>query len=659
MINRRAFFLPAILLILLAAGVVPASAKETWTSVRSKNFFLIGNASEKEIRQVATRLEQFRDVFTRLFSQIKFTSPVPTTVVVFKSESAYKPFNPRAVAGYFQPGQDVNYITLSTERRGEENPYHTIFHEYVHLLVNNTMENAPAWFNEGLAEYYSTFEIEDDRKVYLGKVIGNHVLYLRDQKMLPLRTLLAVDHSSPHYNESSKRGVFYAQSWALVHYMILGNNQQRLPQFGVFLDLLAKDTPVEKAFNEAFQTTYETLEKELKNYINKSTYPARVATFEKKLEFDAEMQAAPLTEAEAQSYLGDLLLHIGNLGDAEKRLQQALQLDPNLALANSSLGMVRVRQGKFAEAKPLLQKAANSDSKNYLVHYNYALALSLEGMDANNRISGYTDEVAEAMRAQLKKAIELSPAFPDSYRLLAFINLVRGEEIDESIALVKRGLAISPGRGDFSFMLAQLYMRKQDFKGARQILEPMARSSGADKQLRANAQYMLDSINRIEAEMSGLGEDRSGADEGEASSSDSRQRPALRRRGESPGETSQQEGVMGGKYEQTGYLLPIRQPEAGEEQVLGLLLRLDCDSKGVTFIVKVGERQLKLRAVNFDNIYFATYTPEVAGEIRCGARNPANHAVITFRPAKEARAKFDGEPVAVEFVPKDFELKRK
>src|SRR5215211_7741710 len=112
--------LVAALVVLLAAQA--AAAKETWTSVRSQNFSLVGNASEKEIRQVATRLEQFRDAFTRIFPQVKFNSPVPTTVVVFKSDSTYKPFKPVAdgkavsVAGYFQAGEDVNYITLTTER---------------------------------------------------------------------------------------------------------------------------------------------------------------------------------------------------------------------------------------------------------------------------------------------------------------------------------------------------------------------------------------------------------------------------------------------------------------------------------------------------------------------------------------------------------------
>src|SRR6185295_5243573 len=91
----------------------PVSAKDNWLSVRSKNFFLLGNASEKEIRQVAVQLEQFREVFSRLFSRANFNSPVPTTVIVFKSDSSYRPFKPGPnTPGYFQAGQDVNYITL-------------------------------------------------------------------------------------------------------------------------------------------------------------------------------------------------------------------------------------------------------------------------------------------------------------------------------------------------------------------------------------------------------------------------------------------------------------------------------------------------------------------------------------------------------------------
>src|SRR5438105_6475542 len=219
----RAAVLGIALALFLTAAASSATAKDTWTSVHSKNFTLVGNASEKDIRLVANRLEQFRTVFALLFPALKLNSPAPTTVIVFKSDSSYKPFkvNPN-VTGYFQPGEDVNYITLTTEKSSDDQPFRIIFHEYVHLLVENTMgATVPLWFNEGLAEYYSTFDIKDDyRRVILGDLIANHVLYLRENKFLPLRTLFAVDYKSPYYNEGNKMNVFYAEPWRLMHYLL-------------------------------------------------------------------------------------------------------------------------------------------------------------------------------------------------------------------------------------------------------------------------------------------------------------------------------------------------------------------------------------------------------------------------------------------------------
>jgi hypothetical protein len=102
------------------------------------------------------------------------------------------------------------------------------------------------------------------------------------------------------------------------------------------------------------------------------------------------------------------------------------------------------------------------------------------------------------------------------------------------------------------------------------------------------------------------------------------------------------------------YELPLRKPGAGEQQEQGLLTDVACDARGVTFKIAVGERVLKLWTPDLNKIHFATYTPDVSGEITCGTRNPANRVVVTFRPSKDTRSKFDGTPLAVEFVPKNF-----
>lgn len=640
--KRHFLIFPALLCLLLLAPLSPAAAKDTWTSVRSKNFLLVGNASEKDIRRVATRLEQFRDVLGRLLKKANLTSATPTTVVVFKNQSAYKQYAPPGSAGYFQAGEDVNYIALSGAETGSDNPYaqtafNVIFHEFVHLLVKNNLQNVPTWFNEGLAEYYSTLEVLDgDKKVQIGKPIANHVLYLRDQKLLPLRTLLEVDHRAPYYNESNKASVFYAQSWALLHYLLLGNNAKRQPQFNTFINLLMAEKPIDEAFQQAFQTDFATVEKELKEYIRRDTYPAQVATFERKLEFDAEMQSAPLAEAEGQAYLGDLLLHAHQLDRAEQHLQQAVKLDPQLAVAEASLGMLYLRKDNFAEARRHLQRAVALNSQNYLAHYYYAYVLSHEGMNVGNVVSRYAPETAQTMRDELKKTIELAPTYAQAYHLLAIVNLV-GDKFDEAVANINRAIALSPGDLEYKFMLAQIYMHKQDFPPARKLLETIVRK--AEPEVRARAQSLLETIANIEAQLARYKANASAAASGSA-----------------PAPANQTGGAGRGgdaRLDQPASGLPLRQPLPGEEQVRGLLVGIDCSSANIILTVRVGDRLLKFQRSHLEEIDFVTFAAEISGEITCGPRKPENPVIITYRPTKNGRSKFDGEVLVVSFVPKE------
>ena len=636
-VSAAAFFL------LVFFAPLTTQAKDNWLRVQTTNFTLVGNASEKDLREVATKLEQFRDVFTKLFATAKFNTPVPTTVLVFKSMSSYKPFALPNAAGYFQKGEDVNYITLSTDPT--QDPFSTIYHEYVHLLVDNTSGNVPAWFNEGLAEYYSTLSIEEGRKVHLGELIPYHLMTLREGKLYPLRTLFAVDHYSPEYNEGSKRGMFYAESWALVHYLILGNNGQRLPQLGKFLQLLNSGRTIDEAVSQAFQTDVLTLEKELKKYIEGHTFRMQIATFERKLEFDSEFTTSPLSEADAQAYLGDLLLHVNRLNDADTRLQQALSLDQKQPMARASLGILRARQGRFDEAKKNLQEAANANSANYLVHYYYAYALSREGMDANNMIYTYASQTATTMRAELNKAIELNPKFPESYSLLVFINTVMNEDLDRSIELLKKALSLSPGRQDFTLLLAQIYLRQQKFDLAKQSLEPLRNAN--ERRLKSQAESLLASIKKYEDAMA-----RSNA----MSSSGP---PDLRER--QTGETIVTEESPSKPMSESDYLRESLRPVApGEERIQGQFVRLECDSRAVAyFIIQAADKLYKIRATALERVQLISYV-QGAGEITCGARKNEENVVITFRPTtdpKDIKAKINGDAIAMELVPKDFRLR--
>src|ERR1041384_21124 len=403
----------------LALGAVTAQAKEQWTSIRSAHYLFVGDAGEAELRQVAVRFEQFRAAFAEMFPAFGLNAPVPTRVVVFSDYETYSSFRPlyrkRTIGftGYFQAGLDTNYIVLPLGVPAED-LYALPQHESVHLLIGSSARHVPDWLNEGLAQYYSTFTLSTHGGV-LGTPIPRHVESLREHKLLTLAQLFQIERGSADYVAEERNDIFYAESWALVHYLISGNGGRRQLQLLRFMEMLAAGLPVERSFAQAFHADYQTIERELTTYVARGEYPVRVIALDDRSSTEPELPEQSLSEAEAQYYLGDLLLHIERPEDAAKYLQRAVALEPQLAEAHASLGMARVRQGRFAEAEAQLHEAINLAPDNYLAHYYYAYALSREGMDEEQVTNGYSAESARVMRAELQRAIRLEPRFPESY----------------------------------------------------------------------------------------------------------------------------------------------------------------------------------------------------------------------------------------------------
>ena len=631
---------------LLAVLVIPAViyGKDSWTSVKSKNFTLVGNASEKEIKQVATRLEQFREVFSLLFPHSKLAG-LPTTVIVFKNNSSFKPYKPVAdgkvvdVLGYFQSGRDVNYIALSAEKVSDET-LRVIFHESAHLLINNTFGRAkiPPWFNEGLAEYYSSFKIEDSRKVSLGNPIPGHLYLLRSAKLWPLPSLFGIDYYTLERNGHDSRGLFYAQSWALVHYLMQRDSDSQ-KQLTKFLDLILAKTPTEQAFREAFKTDYSTFEKELANYIRKSSYRIDVATFERNLEFDDQMTSAPITEAQAQAYLGDLLNHTNRPREAIVKLREALTMDPELSMAHASLGIALAREEKYTEALQHLAKAVTSDSSSHLAHFYYAYALSKQGWNESLGVQSYSVENAAIMRAELEKSIKAQPNFAESYSLLAFVNLVTNQNLDDAAKQIKKAISLSPGDEQYAFILAQIYLKSGDVPAARKIVEPLANTS-SDPRIRSTAEGVLKAILKYEKDL------------------EEYEKAMAKRRTELANNNLAASTETEVQLSTHAYLEDaLRKPISGQLRVLGLLKRIECTTRAITFTVSVDDQTLKFSTPKFENLTITSFTEDVSGQLVCGPRKVAESIVLTYQPNKDVKMRTDGTVVALEFVPRDFRFR--
>lgn len=660
--KSRFFFAVLIFTLLITVQI---SAKDTWVNVRSKNFFLIGNASEKDIRGVATKLEQFRETFRLLFPKVSFTQSIQTNVVVFKNKSAYKPFLPKradgkpdeAIAGYFQSGEDVNYITLSLDGEKRQT-YQTIFHEYVHFMVNANFGRSviPPWFNEGLAEYYSTFDVEDGQKALLGDTKPEHLYFLRQNKLLPLKTLFEIDNLSLQQNGNHSRSIFYAQAWALIHYLIQGNKGANNEAMNKFLELILKKVEPEKAFQQVFQTDYTAMEKALKQYVFDGKYMMSVVTFPKKLLFDAEITTVPLSEAETNAYLGDLLFHTHEETEAEVYLNKALMLDANSVVANNSLGLIKTKQRNFAEAKKYLETAINNDRKNHFTNYNFAYILSRESMNEFGYVSRYPTEAATKIRALLQKAIDLKPDFTESYRLLAFVNLVNNENLDESLALLKKGLTYQAGNDQSQLLIAQIYMRQAKFAESRTLAENLVKNSD-ESSIRTNAQKLLTSIKKNE-EIKAENERRKKELEQQITQNGKNGEVVIVRNKREKPLTEEEWAKINEENENNEVNRGIERPKVGEAIVVGNIEKITCIKGVVIYEIKTAAKRLSLASKDFNELKMINFSNDNKNtQVGCGTELKQFLTVLTYRENKNPKITSDGSLIAIYFVPNNFKLK--
>src|SRR6185369_5785279 len=215
------------------------------------------------------------------------------------------------------------------------------------------------------------------------------------------------------------------------------------------------------------------LEEDLRAYVRRGDFTAqRIASVDDPQAYASytAMQRTSLTEGEANFYLGDLLLHIGRDSDAERYYKQAITLDPNFIPAYAALGRFYVYQRRYAEAKKYLQKATTSP-QSYMIHYLYAYVLSREGVSASGEVVEYSRETTTAMREQLLQSIKLAPNHAPSHYLLALVDFIADEHLDEAIEMAQKAQQLAPGNKSYSDLTERIKLVRSG--AARQTREPV------------------------------------------------------------------------------------------------------------------------------------------------------------------------------------------
>ena len=618
-VRLRAVPLACVVIALLA---MPTQAKDKWINLTTKNFNIISNADEGGTRRLALKLEQFHFVFSTLFN-LPLKRSLPTTVMVFKHDASFKPYKPlyngkpANLAGYFQSGQDENIIAMDISAN-QEHPMSLIYHEYTHLLTSLTPRQWPVWLTEGLAELYSSFEV-DDNKVTLGAPISRHVMLLRDKTFIPIQDLINVRHGSPLYNERDKQSIFYAESWALCHYMMFGDKSVRQPQMAGFAKLINQGVAGDRAFAQAFKVSPAEMEKQIRSYIGRSSYTATIYTFAS-TEGEKDIAIRAVSEGEAQSYLGNLLARTNRMDEAEVLFKQAVAAEPDLARPYEGLGFVAMRRNNWTEALEHFKQATTRGSKNHLAHYYYAMALEHEA------VGGFTPALTQTLSEELQTSIKLMPGFAHSHAALGFLWLATGQNLKEGAESLRTAIRLEPQNKHFLLNLAQLQARMKDYAAATKTLELLL-SGDADPALKTSAESTMKMIEYATrpapaaSELPRSGTDADRSTETETSSSSQPGPPRLVRR-------------------------PTLKID-GAQTIRGVLVSIDCKAGKWTLVVNTNSDLLRFTVSDKDKLEFYSQDPQFEGKVNCGSVNKI--AYIYFKPIA-GQSRFAGDAVGVEFT---------
>jgi Flp pilus assembly protein TadD len=367
-----------------------------------------------------------------------------------------------------------------------------IFHEYVHLLLRAAGERPPQWLNEGLAELFSTFKIEGD-SYKMGLEKPAHTDLLRRVRLMPLGELFAVTRQSYDYNEGGiRQGIYYAESWAFVHFMVCGRDcATNLPKLRRFKELIsAPDGAIDRSFREAFGMDYDEMEWKLKDYLRGGRYYFK----RDKLilgDLSAQITFRPADGFERDVALIDLRWRAQKTGDAAYQLLQLAESHPESPRPHEVLAAVAMQGGDSEGALNHWQRAAELGSDNPFVYVQLAtdrLNQLTMGLSLDYRMPA---ELAGTLRGWLDRAIALSPRYLEAYEALAMVEAFAERPRADAVNRVQEAAPKMKDKTRTWFAVAVIHWRMGDFGTARQITKALIAAPETPPQMRALARRLI------------------------------------------------------------------------------------------------------------------------------------------------------------------------
>ena len=356
---------PGLLAGMLALGVAAAPVEKdgTWIEVSSVDFVVLTDGGASAARRTILRFETIRAALAAVMPSVRLSGERELVVIAPRGEKSLRSLIPgwwaakdgMAPSTVHLSDRNHTFLLVRTDLREEDDQSFDAAHwGFTSHLVSLNTPRLPPWASRGLAGFYAPTTVQKNR-VRVGRAPASHVRALREGVLMPVTDLWAVDHESLEYLDRDRLGYFDAESWALVHYLMLDDEGAHRENLARFLVLLNEDRRPNDAAREALGDP-RALDKALASYIRKQALYARATS----TAVDVRLETAPerpLSSAEALTMRAAVHLASERYPDAHACLDEALRLDPRLAWAHETRAALAWEEDDPAAAREAVARA--------------------------------------------------------------------------------------------------------------------------------------------------------------------------------------------------------------------------------------------------------------------------------------------------------------
>ncbi len=571
--------------LLLAVQPVPQLVGE-WSSLRTGAFEAVGDVEQSRIVAASLFFEHLLEATRLLIPSVKGPAASPITVVVTEDS--------RLISERFVEGRYRSYAVVDAR---QSKPDAATVSAVVRQLIRNSAGSTPLWVEVGLSEFLSTASIASDGSDFtIGSPVAAHLATLRERMMLPMVVLLSTTIESADYRDPTRRRLFAAQSWLLVHYLCAGDITRR-SQLGSYVQELAAGTPPERALTTALAVDLESLSHKLSDYRMGSVFPVR----SERSKYPAPAITVghkKLTAGDSAAVASDVLLQAGKVNDALARLRALGSDEARRSNVLGVLGRVSAARGNRTEALRMFAESVRDPAVEVADVWRYHYASTL--LRATTLLE--SDEIArDDARLAQELLADVHLRQPEHADVLALLGLAQLALHNPAAAVRDLSDAFrSCPRQEYALLRARAHIAAGDGGGAQRILAPLV-DRGKSQAIRQAARTLLKGVAATPA---------------------------------APMEA-----------------IPVfREPKSDELKASGYLTEITCSPSWAVVHVRLDDRVLRLATASLKWVDFISYRRDLSPAVPCGTRQSPERVWVIYRPDASAPEGTEGFVRSVEFT---------